>query len=96
MLLFVISFAIRWIITMILKSNADQSSNKGSYLDMTTPTDTDEINESLKDNYTASKGQQLQENQNDFKPIQAPKLKTNDNNIDPKEVAEAVKHLSNE
>ncbi|WP_162034756.1 hypothetical protein [Chengkuizengella sediminis] len=74
---------------MILKSNIDQNSVKGKFLDITTPEEIDEMNESLKENVHAQKDQST------FTPMKPPKLQTNDT-LDSKTVAEAVKHLSNE
>ncbi|MFS1513175.1 hypothetical protein VQL36_12150 [Chengkuizengella sp. SCS-71B] len=89
LLLFTLGFVVRWGIAVILKNNLDQSPVKGSYLDLTTPEEIEEMNEAIKENVHSQKGQ------NTFTPMEPPKLQTNDK-LDSKAVAEAVKHLSNE
>ncbi|NBI27386.1 hypothetical protein [Chengkuizengella marina] len=89
LLLFILGFIVRWGIAVILKNNLDQSSIKGTYLDITTPEEIDEMNEVLKENVHDHK------DQGTFTPMKPPKLQTKDK-LDSKAVAEAVKHLSNE
>lgn len=65
-----------------------EDEGKGGQLDLTTPDETDELNDLLKQPLGDQTGQ------NDFTPLNPPKLVKTSDDKDPEELAKVVRHLT--
>ncbi|MFD1774397.1 hypothetical protein [Paenibacillus rhizophilus] len=95
---FVLAFALRWVLGLIVKQTAnpdkpsdasdDNKETLGARLDISTPDEDEELKDLLKPK--AGQGNQGNE---EFKPLQPPQLVSMK---DPEELAKAVRHLKKE
>ena len=91
---FLLAFLLRWVWTVISspqehaspQGGKEEDKQTGNRLDLTTPDESDELNELLK-----PKPDQSNENGNGFTPLNPPKLVSTK---DPEELAKAVRHLT--
>ncbi|MDO7905808.1 hypothetical protein Q5741_05185 [Paenibacillus sp. JX-17] len=94
---FVLAFALRWVLAMTMNEEADASAamdgnassrdeQVGTKLNLTTPDESEDLNELLK-----QKPEVLEGDQNGFAPLNPPKLVSTK---DPEELAKAVRHLT--
>ncbi|AWB44319.1 hypothetical protein DCC85_08855 [Paenibacillus sp. CAA11] len=102
---FVIAFALRWVIGVLKEDPADSANQKGDQahqaqddnlginVDLSTPDETDELNDLLKPQ--AAPQAESQASNSDFAPLNPPRLATSvDKN--PEELVKAVRHLTEE
>ncbi|MNO11979.1 hypothetical protein D3C76_15780 [compost metagenome] len=93
---FVLSFAVNWVIGFLKELPADPADqemaalqsqeDKGANLDITTPDESDELNDLLK--------QPPNPQAQDFTPLSPPKLVKTPDEKDPAELANVVRHLT--
>jgi len=102
---FVLAFAVRFIIALILKPPAmigeqtQQDESKGSQLDLLTPDESDDLNallkSQMKEGISSGKEAEIGQDKAEFRPLNPPQLVSAKNN-DPEELAKAIRHLTGE
>jgi len=91
---FLLAFVLRWTLGVVARPDLGNAQSRassqvdgvGGNLDLTTPDENEDLNELLK-----PKPEQTDEGNNDFAPLNPPKLVSNK---DPEELAKAVRHLT--
>ena len=97
LILFVLTFGFRWVLGVMLAAggssymNPTNDSSVGQSLDITTPDEDEETRELMKANLGSNNSSASNEMQ--FSPLNPPKLVTK-NNLDPEQLAGALRRMS--
>lgn len=102
---FILAYAVRAILAIILRPPAmmgeqpDSQEDKGTKLDLTTPDETDDINQMLKsqiqEGLDHGSGGKEEEAASAFQPLNPPQL-VSKKNMQPEELTKAIRHLTGE
>jgi hypothetical protein len=100
LILFVVTFGFRWVLGLLIgsvpsledSSHENSSSSVGQNLDLFTPDEDEETREMMKSNQTNNNKDKLS-NEMQFSPLNPPKLVTK-NNLDPEQLAGALRRMS--